>query len=110
MALFKKDWLKRINVHLRRYIDMTKFKDIVEYQRNKIAAEVWAKEVKSVDCHSLNSLWYSEGRSDGLVEDIQYNDGSVKRTIRSTGEVIMLNMENVVSGKELVNAFIRDGI
>jgi len=89
---------------------MTQFKDIVEYQRNKIEAEEWANQVKSLHCHSLDSMWYGAGRTDGSVEDIQYNDGSVKRTIRSTGEVIMLNMENVVSGKELVNAFIRGGV
>jgi len=89
---------------------MTQYDDAVEYQKYRLEAENWANGVKSLHAHSLDSMWYGAGRSDGSVIDIEYNDGRVHRTINATGEVIILNMENVVSGKDLVNAYTRGGV
>ena len=87
---------------------MTQYDDQVEYQQSKLEAEEWAQGIKTLHAHSLDSLWYGVGRSDGSVQDIEYNDGRVQRTINATGEVVWLNMENVVSGEELIRAFTRN--
>ena len=89
---------------------MTQYDDEVAYQKAKIKAEEWANGVRLIQAHSLDSMWYASDRSDGSVMDIMFNDGRVKRTINATGEVVMLNMDNVVKGKELVRAFERGGI
>ena len=86
---------------------MTQYDDRVEMQMYKLQAEEWANQVKSLHCHSLDSMWYGAGRKDGSVEDIEYNDGRVQRTIRDTEEVVWLNQENVVEGQDLIRAFMR---
>lgn len=88
---------------------MTQYNDRVENQRDKILAQEWADGVSSLHSHSLDSMWYAEGRKDGSVQDVSYNDGRVQRTINSTGEKIWLNTQNVVSGEELVRSFQRGG-
>ena len=87
---------------------MSQYDDRVEKQRLKLEAEEWATGVKSVHAHSLDSLGYAQGRSDGSVLDIQYNDGSVKRTIASTDEVVMLG--EAIKGDDLIQAYSRGGI
>jgi hypothetical protein len=89
---------------------MTQYDDQVAYQAAKIKAEEWANGVKLLHAHSLDSCYYAEGRSDGSVLDVQYNDGRVQRTINSTGEVVILNLDNQVTGEELVRAFERGGM
>ena len=85
---------------------MSQYNDRVEKQRLKLEAEEWAQGVKSLHAHSLNSLFYADGRNDGSVLDIQYNDGSVKRTIASTDEVVMLGES--LRGEKLINEYIRN--
>tara|TARA_B100001063_G_C16574776_1_gene457711 strand:+ start:504 stop:767 length:264 start_codon:yes stop_codon:yes gene_type:complete len=85
---------------------MTQFNDRVEKQRLKIEAEKWAGGVKALHGHSLNSLWYADGRSDGSVLDIMYNDGRVERKINSTGETIILGTQLI--GKDLVEQYVRE--
>jgi len=85
---------------------MTQFNNRVEKQRLKIEAEEWAIGVKSLHGHSLNSLWYADGRSDGSVLDIMYNDGSVERQITSTGETVILGER--LKGQDLVNSYTRE--
>tara|TARA_X000001382_G_scaffold110102_1_gene86530 strand:- start:130 stop:393 length:264 start_codon:yes stop_codon:yes gene_type:complete len=85
---------------------MTQFNDRVEKQRLKIEAEEWAKGVRSLHAHSLTSLWYDNGREDGSVFDIQYNDGRVERKIDSTGETIILGKQLI--GNELVEQYVRE--
>jgi hypothetical protein len=89
---------------------MTQYDNEVQRQIARVAAEEWANGVKSLHVHSLDSLWYGIGRSDGSVTDIEYNDGRVQRTINATNKVVWLNKENVVSGDELITAFERGGI
>ena len=85
---------------------MTQFNDRVEKQRLKIEAEEWAKGVRSLHAHSLTSLWYDNGREDGSVFDVQYNDGRVERQIQSTGETIILGKQ--LTGNELVEQYVRE--
>ena len=87
---------------------MSQYDDRVEKQRLKLEAEEWATGVKSVHAHSLNSMFYADDRNDGSVLDIQYNDGSVKRTIASTNEVVMLG--EALKGDDLIQAYSRGGI
>ena len=85
---------------------MTQFNDRVEKQRLQIEAEEWAKGVRSLHAHSLTSLWYDNGREDGSVLDVQYNDGRVERKIDSTGETIILGKQLI--GNELVEQYVRE--
>lgn len=87
---------------------MSQYDDRVEKQRLKLEAEEWAKGVKAVHAHSLNSMFYAEDRDDGSVLDIQYNDGSVRRTINATNEVVMLG--KALKGDDLIQAYTRGGI
>jgi len=85
---------------------MTQFNDRVEKQRLKIEAEEWAKGVRTLHAHSLTSLWYDNGREDGSVLDVQYNDGRVERQIQCTGETIILGKQ--LTGNELVEQYVRE--
>lgn len=85
---------------------MTQFNDRVEKQRLKIEAEEWAKGVRTLHAHSLTSLWYDNGREDGSVFDVQYNDGRVERQIQSTGETIILGKQ--LTGNKLVEQYVRE--
>lgn len=85
---------------------MTQYNDKVEQQRLKLEAEEWAKGVKALHAHSLNSMYYAEGRDDGSVVDVQYNDGSVRRTISATNEVVILGKS--LRGEELINEYVRN--
>ena len=53
------------------------YKDIVEYQRAKLAAEEWKDGLQNFHLHQLKSMWYDnrpQDTDDGMVEDYQYND------------------------------------
>ena len=89
---------------------MSEFKDRVERQRNKLLAEEWANGIKALHAHSLDSVWYGTGRKDGSVLDTEYNDGRVMRKIDKTGEIVWLNLDNVVKGEQLIQAFSRGGV
>ena len=88
---------------------MSQYDSRVEKQRLKIEAEEWAKGVKSLHAHSLDSMHYDnrpQDTEDGKnVMDIEFNDGSVKRTLQN-GKVVILG--KALRGKELLNQFIRN--
>lgn len=61
---------------------MTQYTDEVERHGALLEAREWAKGVKDIHVHSLNSMWYDEFPEDteeGAVTDIQYNSGIIKR-------------------------------
>jgi len=65
----------------------------VNRQRLRLKAEEWAKGVKSLhlfNTHIISSMWYETRPEDGNVTDIEYNDGSIIRTISSSGEVVTM--------------------
>ena len=85
---------------------MGQYDDKVERQRVLLQAEEWAKSVKSVHAHSLNSMWYDtrpqdteEGKS---VLDIEYNSGLVKREC-SDGLEVYFGRE--LKGEELIREY-----
>ena len=73
---------------------MTQYHDRVIKRAKQIAAEEWARGVKSVHSHSLNSMWYEpepEVVKEVGVLDIEYNDG---RITRNGEEVIPSQLKN----------------
>ena len=86
---------------------MTQYDEKVEQQRLKMEAEEWAKGVKTLHAHSLDSMWYDtrpQDTADGkTVVDTQYNNGTIKRDILSTGEVFIFG--KALTGAELVDAY-----
>ena len=88
---------------------MTQYDDRVEQQRLKIEAEEWAKGVKALHAHSLNSMYYDDRPQDTedgkSVMDVMYNDGSVRRTCADGGVVIMGTQ---LRGQSLVDEYVRN--
>ena len=85
---------------------MTQYNETVERQRLLIEAEKWASGVKSLHAHSFTSMWYDTRGNDGSVMDIQYNNGVVKREIRSTGETVYFG--EALTGQALLDSYIRN--
>ena len=85
---------------------MTQYNETVERQRLLIEAEKWASGVKSLHAHSFTSMWYDTRGNDGSVMDIEYNNGVVKREIRSTGETVYFG--EALTGQALLDSYIRN--
>tara|TARA_Y100000004_G_C8913052_1_gene411804 strand:- start:58 stop:327 length:270 start_codon:yes stop_codon:yes gene_type:complete len=87
---------------------MTQYDDRVQYQRDLLKAEKWAKTIKSLHAHSLNSMWYDnrpQDTEDGKsVMDIQYNSGLIERRTHD-GYTVYFGKE--LSGEELVYEYHR---
>lgn len=88
---------------------MGQYDDRVERQRLLLAAEEWAKGVKSIHAHSLRSMWYDtrpQDTEDGKsVMDIQYNSGLIKRETHD-GHTLYFGEE--LKGEELVYEYLRN--
>jgi|TARA_B100001093_G_scaffold456052_1_gene466698 hypothetical protein len=87
---------------------MGQFSGLVEKHRKKLAAEEWAKGVKTIHCHRLKSMWYDtrpQDTDEHHVTDIEYNDGVVERRLPS-GEVVHFGEK--LSGADLVDEYIRN--
>ena len=87
---------------------MSEYDDKVQQQRDKLAAEKWAKGVRSLQAHSLKSMWYDDRPQDtdnGSVMDVHFNDGSIQRTIQSTGETVIMGEQ--LTGEDLVYEYSR---
>ncbi len=85
---------------------MSEYDEVVERQRRLILAEKWAKGIKTLHAHSLTTLWYDTRGNDGSVMDTEYNNGLIKREIRSTGETVYLGEQ--LKGDKLLNSFSRN--
>jgi hypothetical protein len=87
---------------------MGQYNDRVERQRILLEAEEWAKDVKGMHAHSLNSMWYDtrpQDTEDGKgVLDIEYNSGLIKRTTHD-GSIVYFGKE--LKGDELIDAYTR---
>ena len=86
---------------------MTQYDETVENQRLLLEAEEWSKGIRSMHAHSLDSMWYDtrpQDTADGkTVVDTQYNNGTIKRDILSTGEVFIFG--KALTGQDLVDAY-----
>lgn len=61
---------------------MTEYTEQVIKRAKQIAAEEWAKGVKAIHIHRLNSMWYEPEPNvakDQSVTDIEYNNGRITR-------------------------------
>jgi len=85
---------------------MSEYDEVVERQRRLILAEKWAKGIKTLHAHSLTSLAYDTRGNDGSVMDTEYNNGLIKREIRSTGEIVYFGEK--LKGDKLLNSFSRN--
>ena len=85
---------------------MSEHDEVVERQRQILEAETWAKGVKTLHAHSLTSLAYDTRGNDGSVMDTEYNNGLIKREIRSTGEIVYFGEK--LKGDKLLNSFSRN--
>ena len=78
---------------------MTEYKAMIERKRKQLLAEEWAKGIKEIHCHSINSMWYEPKpnvvKTKGVM-DITYNDGRIERD----GVEILPSQ---VSGEQLIN-------
>lgn len=88
---------------------MTQYDSRVEEQRNKIEAEIWAKGVRQIHAHSLDSIWYDDRPEDTAegtrhVVDIEYNDGSIRRTL-DNDQVVIMGVQ--LTGQELIDSYIK---
>ena len=87
---------------------MSQFSDKVERQRLLLEAEEWARDVKSMHAHSLNSMWYDDRPQDTAdgkgVIDIQYNNGLIKRELADGTKVYF---GEKLKGDELIDAYVR---
>lgn len=85
---------------------MSEYNSIVERQRTLIEAEKWGAGVKSLHAHSISSHWYDTRGNDGSVTDISFNDGSIKREVSETGEIVWFGEK--LKGEALLDAFNRN--
>ena len=87
---------------------MTQYDERVELQRLKIEAEEWAKGFRSLQVHSLQSMWYDDrpkDTADGAnVTDVQYNDGTVHRS--KNGKLIHV-FGKPLKGKDLIESYVK---
>ena len=85
---------------------MGQYNERVEKQRITLAAEEWARGVKCLHAHSVSSMHYDDrpqDTNDGkYVTDVEYNDGSVCRTL-SNGEIVTLG--KALKGQDLLDAY-----
>lgn len=89
---------------------MTEYDFRVERQRDLLAAEEWAKGIKSMHVHRLKSMWYDDRPADtdtGNVTDVQFNDGSIQRS--QNGKVLHTWNDEVKTGDDLISAYIARG-
>lgn len=70
---------------------MGQYDALVEKRRLLLEAEEWANKTKSIQCHSMSSMWYDDRPQDTAdgksVMDITYNSGLIERRLDS-GKVI----------------------
>jgi hypothetical protein len=88
---------------------MTQYDDRVQYQRDLLAAEEWANNVKCIHGHSLSSMWYDDRPQDTedgkVVLDVEFNNGTVRRTLsKEDGEQTYI-FGKPLTGQELVDAY-----
>lgn len=88
---------------------MGQFDDKVERQRALLKAEAWAKSVKGVHVHSLDSMWYDnrpQDTEDGKsVIDTEYNNGLIERKTHD-GYTVYFGEE--LKGDALIDSYERN--
>ena len=83
---------------------MTQYDELVQYQRNKLEAEEWAKGIKQLHVFdaATTNMWYEEHPEDGRVTDITYNDG---RIVRTKDDQTIRVYGNRLTGDDLIDKY-----
>ena len=93
---------------------MTQYSDQVKKVRLQREAELWAKQVKDLHVHSLDSMWYETDESRKLkgnytVMDTTYNSGKVEREVLGKKKSKPFVIQPGLTGDDLYRSFIRTG-
>ena len=82
---------------------MTQYKDEVELQKKILAAEEFANDIKGMQVHRMNSMWYDNRPQDTekhSVTDVEYMSGKIERTLHDGTKVVLVEGE---TGEKLVD-------
>ena len=86
---------------------MTQYKDKVELQKKILAAEEFADNIKGIQIHRMNSMWYDDRPQDTAdgqkVVDREFNNGRVERTLENGQVFIFTKYE--LKGDDLIGAY-----
>jgi hypothetical protein len=87
---------------------MSEYDGVVERQRNRLLAEKWGRGVRSIHGHSLDSMYYDDRPQDTTdgktVVDVEFNDGTVERTLDNGERVLFGNKRTT---EELLDLYTR---
>ena len=87
---------------------MTQYKETVERQRLKLAAETWSKGIKSLHAHKLNTMWYDDRPEDTKlhsVVDTQFNDNSILRRLKDGTTIWMVERPSIEVQMDLYSTY-----
>lgn len=93
---------------------MGQYDEVVERQRQLLAAETWAEGCKGLHSHRLKSMWYDDKPehtdNNQFVIDKHYNGGEIERTIFDTsGKKIDIHMFGErKTGDDLIQEYTRN--
>ena len=82
---------------------MTQYKSKVELQKKILAAEEFANDIKGMQVHRMNSMWYDNRPQDTekhSVTDIEYMSGKIERTLHDGTKVVLVEG---ATGEKLVS-------
>ena len=87
---------------------MGQYEDLVNKQRILLKAEKWAKGIKALHIHGMNSMWYDnrpQDTEDGKkVTDIEFNGGLIQRKL-SDGGLVYFGDE--LKGDDLIDSYLK---
>ena len=89
---------------------MSEHDEIVQRQRNLLNAEEWAKGIRSIHSHQMNSMYYDdrpEDTVDSAVTDKEYNNGVIQRY--KEGKLIH-TFGKPLTGQALIDSYMRNSI
>ena len=93
---------------------MTQYKDKVELQKKILAAEEFADNIKGIQIHRMNSMWYDDRPQDTekhSVTDTEYMSGKIERTLHDGTKVVFDSAENITdnsSNSTNLKVFVKD--
>lgn len=84
---------------------MTQYKDKVELQKKILAAEEFADNIKGIQIHRMNSMWYDDrpqDTKDSHVTDVEYNSGLI---VRSKNGIEIHTFGKRLEGDKLIDKY-----
>ena len=87
---------------------MSEHDELVQRQRNLLNAEEWAKGIRTIHSHKINSMYYDdrpEDTADSAVTDKEFNNGVIQRY--KNGKLIHTFGE-ALKGQALIDSYMRN--